>query len=65
MSESNPSNWMRKVTAVLVMAAVAPLAVAIAARTAVDVLGPVMPYAIGLLILLGIYHLVFRGWWWR
>jgi hypothetical protein len=45
------------------MAAVAPLAVAIAARAAVEVLGPIVPYAIGLLVLLGIYRLVFRNWW--
>lgn len=65
MSESSPSSWRRKVTAVLVMAAVAPLAVAISARTTVALLGPVVPYAVVLLVLIGIVRLVLRGWWWR
>lgn len=65
MSDSGSSGWQRKVTAVLVMAAVAPLAVAISARTTVALLGPVVPYAVVLLILVGVYRLVLRGWWWR
>jgi aspartate-semialdehyde dehydrogenase len=59
------SSWRRKVTAVLVMAAVTPPAVAIIARTAVELLGPVVPYAIVALVLLGIYRLVIRDWWWH
>ena len=65
MSDSGSPGWQRKVTAVLVMAAVAPLAVAISARTTAALLGPVVPYAVVLLVLIGIYRLVLRGWWWR
>ncbi len=65
MRDSGSSSWQRKVTAVLVMAAVAPLAVAISANATVALLGPIVPYAIVLLVLLGIYRLVLRGWWWR
>lgn len=61
----SPSTWRRKVTAVLVLAAVTPLAVAISAQVTVALLGPVIPYAIVLLVLLGVYRLVLRGWWWR
>jgi hypothetical protein len=64
MSDSS-SSWRRKVTAVLVMAAVAPLAVAVSASATVALLGPVIPYALVLLVLLGIYRLMLRGWWWR
>lgn len=65
MSEGTPSNWWRKVTAVLVMAAVAPLAVAVSAHATVALITPIVPYAITVLVLIGIYRLVMRGWWWR
>lgn len=65
MSDSGSSGWQRKATAVLVMAAVAPLVVAVSAHATVALLGPIVPYAIVLLVLLGIYRLVLRGWWWR
>jgi hypothetical protein len=45
------------------MAAVTPLVVAVTARTAVDLLGPVVPYAIGLLVLLVLYRLLFGARW--
>jgi hypothetical protein len=65
MNDSGSPGWRRKVMAVLVMAAVAPLAVAISTRTTVALITPVVPYAITMLVLIGIYRLVLRGWWWR
>ncbi len=65
MSDPNPSGLRRKATAVLIMAAVAPLAVAISAQVTVALIGPLVPYALVLLMLIGIYRVVTRGWWWR
>jgi hypothetical protein len=65
MSDSNPSGWRQKVTSVLVMAAVAPLAVAISAQVTIALIGPLVPYALVLLVLIGAYRVVTRGWWWR
>lgn len=65
MSDASPSSLRRKVTAVLVMAAVAPLAVAVSAQVTVALIGPLVPYALVLLVLIGIYRVVSRGWWWR
>lgn len=62
-SSDRAPNWRRKVTAALIMAAVTPLVVAVTARTAVDLLGPVVPYAIGLLVLLVLYRLLFGARW--
>jgi hypothetical protein len=65
MSEGSPSGWRGKVTAVLLMATVAPLAVAISAQVTVALIGPLVPYALVLLMLIGVYRVVTRGWWWR
>lgn len=65
VSDPSSRGWWQKVMAVLVMAAVAPLAVAISAHVTVALIEPLVPYALVLLVLIGVYRLVTRGWWWR
>jgi hypothetical protein len=59
-----PGVWRRKAITVLVVIAFAPLLLAVLINAVDTLLGPLIPWAIGGVVLLGLYSLVI-GWYRR
>jgi len=56
----SPGSWVRKAVGVVVFIAFLPVLLVAAAQVLGQVLGPVTPYIIVLIILLALYRLVLR-----
>ena len=54
----SPGSWLRKAIGILLLVVFLPVLLAAVVRVVNDMLAPVMPYIVVLVILLGLYRLI-------